>query len=54
MNVAGIIERLRSELQEIEDAIRSLERFQPFTKAARARAQSVTEIRSVAKPGDAS
>jgi hypothetical protein len=47
MNVAGIIEKLRSELQEIEDAIRSLERFQSLTKA-------VTEIRSVAKPSDAS
>jgi hypothetical protein len=54
MIVAGIIEKLRSELQEIEDAIRSLERFRPLNKAAKAGAQSVTEIRSVAESGDAS
>ena len=54
MNVAGIIEKLRSELREIEDAILTLERFQPLTKAAKAGAESVGEIGSIANPSDAS
>jgi hypothetical protein len=54
MNVAGIITELRSELQEIDDAIRSLERFNPLTGAAESQARSVIEIRLVTKPNDAS
>jgi hypothetical protein len=54
MNVEGISERLCAELQKVEDAIRTLDQFQPFNTAAKVRVQSLTKIRAAAKPSDAS
>jgi hypothetical protein len=55
IDVTGLIEKLRLELQQTEDAIRSLERFNPLLiGAAKARKQSVIEIREVTEPDDGS
>ena len=42
MNLTGVIEELRAELQEIEDAIRSLERSSPLSTHVRMSSHSQT------------
>ena len=55
MDVTKILLELRSEREQIEWAILSLERFdQPSTGTTEAAAQSVTEIRKVREPDDGS
>jgi hypothetical protein len=55
MDVTGILSELRSEREDIERAILSLERFDRHgTGTTEAAAQSVTEIRRVREPDDTS
>jgi hypothetical protein len=51
MNLSGLMEELRSELQHIEEAIRSLEQFNPLsTGSSGAGGRSAIEIRRVTEP----
>jgi hypothetical protein len=53
MDVTTILSELRSEREDIEQAILSLERhIRSSARTTKAAAQSVTEIRRVREPGD--
>ena len=55
MNLTGLMEELRSELQQIEEAIRSLEQFNTLsTGSSGAGGRSVIEVRRVTEPDDSS